>query len=163
MLNTLNLNELYPSQSSNELLPDNIKAVQVQKDTEREKVVKMTTKLDDDANSPVTLWDIKITIKKGKSTAAGDDGITCRISEALTEVDQPLLLFFNLNYIADTTPNDWKDVIINPVPKYADPDAFRPIYLISCSFKMLERILLNILLGKNYSKTKQEMKRFHAK
>ena len=97
----------------------------------------------------ITEYELLHAIKKGKSTAPGEDGITYDILSALVMVEgKPLLKLFNMIYRTGKIPYHWKNVIIVPVPKPGDPESFRPISLASCYCKMMERILLNRLLSK---------------
>lgn len=103
----------------------------------------------------------KLYHKTGKSTAPGDDEVTYKILEALTRSeDQPLLFWFNMSSLDGLILKDWKNATIIPMPKHTDPDLFK---LISCIFsycQILERILLNRLLGRINNKSHNMLKVF---
>lgn len=82
--------------------------------------------------------------KMGRSTSPGEDGVTYDILNVLASMDNnPLLRLFNMSF-KEGIPKKWKRVIMIPIPK---PNGdFRPISLISCFSKMMERIILNRLL-----------------
>ena len=86
-------------------------------------------------------------IKKGKSTAPGEDGITYDIIRALAQVPgNPLLNLYNLSYINGVLPDGWTISIIYPVLKGLEKDKFRPISLTSCLCKTFERMISNRLM-----------------
>lgn len=80
-------------------------------------------------------------IKRGKSTAPGEDGITYEVLNALATIDDgPLLHLFNMSYREGRMPRAWKRSLIVPIPKSGGD--FRPVSLTSCASKMMERIVL---------------------
>ena len=135
--------------SSMNSLPDRIRNKIVQKSSYRNHVISSATAIEDDSCVEITEEEIVQSIKKGKSTAPGEDGITYDILSALLMVEgNPLLKLFNMIYKNGKIPHHWKKVIIVPIPKPGDPGNFRPISLASCLCKMMERIILNRLLAK---------------
>lgn len=83
------------------------------------------TKEIDNSDNPITEWEIMNALKRGKSTAPGDDGVTYDIINALAEVrGNPLYFLF--------IQNKWKQAVIIPIPKPDNPEVYRPISLTSC-------------------------------
>jgi len=86
-------------------------------------------------------------LKKGKSTAPGEDGVTYDIIALVALIDgNPLLKLFNLVYRVGKLPKAWKKYLMIPIPKPGDPNKPRPISLCSCICKTFERMVLNRLL-----------------
>lgn len=57
-------------------------------------------------------------VKKGKSTAAGDDGITYHVITCLAGIRGGTLSnLFSMSYIGGYIPHKWKTAVILPVPK----------------------------------------------
>ena len=130
-------------------LPERIRNKIEVKSSIRKRHITNAISTDDDSCVDITEYELLHAIKKGKSTAPGEDGITYDILSALVMVEgKPLLKLFNMIYRTGKIPYHWKNVIIVPVPKPGDPESFRPISLASCYCKMMERILLNRLLSK---------------
>ena len=89
---------------------------------------------------PFTRDELLFNIKKGKSTAPGEDGLTYEIINCLiTMENSPLLDLFNLSYHNGRLPVKWKTALIIPIPK--GNGEFRPISLTSCLCKMMERLV----------------------
>ena len=53
-----------------------------------------------------------------------------------------LLSLYNLFLQTGALPSEWKVAIIQPIPKPKDPTTMRPISLLSCPAKILERMVL---------------------
>ena len=136
------------SASSNESLPNEVRMSVSEGERERAERVNLAISQPDLSDAPITDWELRNAIKKGPSTAPGDDGITYDILEALIQVrGNPLLHLFNCSYSLGKLPSCWKEATIIPIPK-ANKEKFLPISLTSCMCKMMERILLNRLLSK---------------
>jgi hypothetical protein len=87
----------------------------------------------------------KRTIKCGKS--CGDDGITPEFLKYVG-LDDIILGFINRSYSTKDLPQEWKTLIIVPVPKSGDltkPDNYRGISLISLVMKLYNRMIMNRL------------------
>ena len=135
--------------SSMSSLPGRVRNKLEQKSSYRNYAINSATSMEDDSCVEITEEEIMQSMKKGKSTAPGEDGITYDILSALLMVEgNPLLKLFNIIYKSGKIPHHWKKVIIVPIPKPGDPGNFRPISLASCLCKMTERIILNRLLTK---------------
>ena len=87
----------------------------------------------------------KKSIKCGKS--CGDDGITPEFLKYV-DLDDVILGFINKAYTTRELPQEWKTLIIVPVPKSGDltkPDNYRGISLISLVMKLYNRMIMNRL------------------
>lgn len=84
-------------------------------------------------------------IKSGSDTVPSLDKITYSMINHLgSHTTQILLNFFHLSLAADRIPKSWKDAIIQPIPKHV-PGTYRPIALLSCLSKTMERAVLRKL------------------
>lgn len=101
----------------------------------------------DDTCVPITHDELLNAVKRGQSTAPGEDGLTYDILNSLLVLqDNPILDMFNFSYTSGCLPPSWKSSILIPIPK--GDGSFRPISLSSCLCKMMERIVLQRLLYK---------------
>ena len=53
-----------------------------------------------------------------------------------------LLGLYNMSLAKGSPPTPWKTATIHPIPKQNDPGALRPISLLSCVGKVMERMVL---------------------
>ena len=84
-------------------------------------------------------------VLRSTDTAPGEDGITYSMIYELPRSAKVLMLkIFNQSYRDASIPQRWKIAKIYPIPK--GDGKFRPISLISCMAKLLDRIVLNRLL-----------------
>ena len=85
------------------------------------------------------------------STSCGLDGITARLLKAAGPSIYPVLLHIcNISIQMRTFPTSWKIGCITPLHKSGDtinPDNFRPISVLPCLGKMLERLVHNQVYG----------------
>ena len=84
------------------------------------------------------------TLKKKKSP--GKDGITNEMLIGLgTKAKKKLLAVLNNSWKRGIVPQAWKEAILIPVPKKGkdleEPNGYRPISLLSCVGKLMERII----------------------
>ena len=102
----------------------------------------------DDTCVPFTHDELLCAVKRGQSTAPGQDGLTYNVLNALLtmENNNPLLDLFNMSFDEGRLPPPWKAALIVPIPK--GDGTYRPISLTSCVCKMMERVVLNRLLYK---------------
>uniref|UniRef100_A0A0B7BSI4 Reverse transcriptase domain-containing protein n=1 Tax=Arion vulgaris TaxID=1028688 RepID=A0A0B7BSI4_9EUPU len=83
-------------------------------------------------------------LKKRKSP--GNDGITNEmIIEMGRQAKKKLLEIFNCSWKSGVIPKEWKEAILIPIKKTGkdptDPSSYRPISLLSCVGKLLERMI----------------------
>ena len=125
-------------------LPNNVQACLRNRRFKRHRLVRMQTSLSDESCIPFTNDELFCAIKKGKSTAPGEDGLTYEIINCLISMENsPLLDLVNLSYENGRLPIRWKIALIVPVSK-GNGD-YRPISLTSCLCKCMERLILNRL------------------
>ena len=95
----------------------------------------------------LTLWELEEALKKIKQKKApGPDGITNEMLKHLGPgAKRTLLRIYNQSWSTGTVPTIWKEAVIRPIPKKGkdkrDPSSYRPISLLSCVGKLLERII----------------------
>ena len=97
-------------------------------------------------NLSIKMSELKQILKTSRDTAPGEDGIPYIMIRQLSQVSiQYLLDFYNHIYTNDTFPKKWKEAVIIPILKPGkdsmDASSYRPIALISCLSKILEKIL----------------------
>ena len=131
--------------SSYTLLPDDVKENLEENVHRRRRLVSCNSQCLDDTCVPFTKWELLNAVKKGRSTAPGEDGLTYDVINWLIGLDNsPILDLFNLSYRSGRLPCKWKTALIVPIPKHSGD--FRPISLTSCLCKMMERVVLHRLL-----------------
>jgi ribonuclease HI len=84
--------------------------------------------------------------KLKKETSPGNDGITNEMLQHLGEATKKKLLnIFNKSWKTGQIPEIWKHAVICPIYKSGkqktDPKSYRPISLLSCTGKLMERII----------------------
>ncbi|KAG0728303.1 putative RNA-directed DNA polymerase from transposon X-element [Chionoecetes opilio] len=97
-------------------------------------------------NTSLTLLELRRALKTSGDTSPGADRITySMIINAGSDGHSALLTLFNASWEACKLPSKWKEATIVPIPKPKNPGAMRPISLLSCVGKTMERIVLNRL------------------
>ena len=98
-------------------------------------------------DTPIVLHELTSALKSSSSdTSPGDDGIThSMIRHAGEAGHKALLQLFNSSLEERRLPVRWKSANIVPIPKPKDPGSFRPISLLSCVSKTMEKIILHRL------------------
>ncbi len=85
------------------------------------------------------------------STSCGVDGITARLLKAAGPTIFPVILHIcNISIESNTFPDCWKTACITPLHKEGntiDPTNFRPISVLPCLGKLLERLVHNQVYG----------------
>ena len=97
-------------------------------------------------NISIKISELKNILKTSRDTAPGEDGIPYIMIRQLSENSLKYLLeFYNTIFRNDVLPEKWKEAIIIPILKPGkeptDTSSYRPIALISCLGKILEKIL----------------------
>ena len=99
-----------------------------------------------DYNTPITLKELKSALRSAGHTAPGFDEIPYVMIKNLSEDSLNFLLnFYNILFRKHVFPEKWKEALVIPILKPGkDPlecGSYRPIALISCLSKILEKIL----------------------
>ena len=111
---------------------------------EREQLMQNAFSLRADTDRHISLQELEHVMKQ-KDTAPGNDCITySMINELPAKAKKCLLKLFNESLNTGQIPEEWKTACIIPIPKHGE--GFRPISLLPCMSKLLDRIMLNRLL-----------------
>lgn len=94
----------------------------------------------------LTYFEIQSTLKSLKGKTPGFDKISYPILKNLPpNINKHLLQLFNLIFTTGIIPQQWKTSTIIPIPKpkkdITSVDGYRPISLIPCASKLLEKII----------------------
>ena len=105
-----------------------------------------TTERTSEFNLSIKMSELKNILKTSRDTAPGEDGIPYIMIRQLPQNSINYLLeFYNYIFLNDTFPEKWKESIIIPILKpgkdSTETSSYRPISLISCLSKILEKIL----------------------
>ena len=111
---------------------------------------KLSIKSCDDYNSPIEMHDLETSLSQVKDTSPGEDLITYPMLKSLpTFAIEELLAIYNQSFETGSIPLSWKSSLIYPIRKAHKPkndvNSYRPIALLSCIGKTLERIVKNRL------------------
>ncbi|XP_069992289.1 uncharacterized protein [Penaeus vannamei] len=98
------------------------------------------------SDTPFTLNELEKATKTSKDTTPGIDKIPYSMLHHLGPSSMGTLLRqFNAPYHQGTLPQAWKSANLIPIPKCDSTNAFRPISLLSCIGKTMERAVLHRL------------------
>jgi len=90
---------------------------------------------------------LKIIMSLGNGKSAGHDGVKPDLlKKVANEISYPLPLVFNMSLSTGTVPDDFKIAKVVPIYKKDSPDNFgnyRPVSVLPCMSKILERIVYN--------------------
>ena len=97
-------------------------------------------------NCVITEREICKSISNAKNSSPGQDAITnIMIQHCSPNYLQELHQLFNQSFLVGSVPRGWKSGTIIPIPKPLQPivnkEGYRPITLLSCVGKTLERVL----------------------
>ena len=97
-------------------------------------------------NAPFTKHEFYQAIQKLQNTAAGEDRIENIILKNLTiNYQEYLLKLFNRSWREEILPTDWKSGLLQPILKPEKKDflvnSYRPITMLSCVGKLMERMV----------------------
>lgn len=103
-------------------------------------------KLDDDFQ----MWEMSLALKHiSQDKAPGVDHVSNNLLKHAGEtLHERLLALYNSSYTNGFVPQEWKHAIIIPVPKTKTPEVakdYRPISLLVCIVKLLEKMIANRL------------------
>ena len=140
--------DLYQEQSTTHVDRERIKEVR----EETENII-LSSFGDERMTDPFSIKELKHALKKMKSKKApGPDGITGEMLKHLGACSRAVLLkIFNHSWIKGVVPAVWKEAVVIPVPKKEkdkkNPRSYRPISLLSCVGKLLERTINRRLIN----------------
>ena len=102
--------------------------------------------VDSEYNSPIRLHEWQRCVSSGRHTSPGFDRVLNVFLQRLPpNMVHSFLYLFNASYYLGSVPSAWKLAIVCPIPKpNKNPltvHAYRPISLLSCVGKLLERII----------------------
>ena len=143
--------DLYQEQSTTHVARERIK--EVREETENIILSLYSEKRDCSMTDPFSTKDLKDALKKIKTKKApGPDGITGEMLKHLGACSRAVLLkIFNHSWIKGVVPAVWKEAIVIPVPNKGkdkkNPRSYRPISLLSCIGKLLERMINRRLIN----------------
>ena len=101
---------------------------------------------DADYNRPFSDYELARALRCMRMTSPGGDSIHNAFLVALSERQhESLLLLFNQSFELGILPDTWREGIILPIPKPGKdpslPSSYRPITLLSCLGKLMERLV----------------------
>ena len=101
---------------------------------------------DVDYNRPFTTEELARALSRLRMTSPGGDNIHNAFLTALSDVQlASVLSLFNQSYQLGVLPDAWREGIILPIPKPgkdpSSPSSYRPITLLSCLGKLMERLV----------------------
>ena len=113
-------------------------------------VVRDISKLKNYHCVPFTVGEFSQAVRALKNTAPGHDSImNIFFSKASSQCKQELLSLFNTSWTSGFVPDSWKHGIVVPIPKPGKaPEqvtGYRPITLLPCMGKLMERMVLRRL------------------
>ena len=96
-------------------------------------------------SEPLTMeeWDEALSVAKNSSPGE-DDVLYVYLSHIGHATRLQIIHLYNRSLTAKKSPNQWKTIPIVPIPKKEEGE-FRPIALLSCIAKVMERMILNRL------------------
>ncbi len=141
--------EDFSQRSATGQLPENAKQALENLRTQRTRTTESAIQSEDSSTDrPFTQGEMKRAMKQS-CTAPGSDSITHNmIYEAGTGAQDQLLGLINHSYRIQRLPEAWKSAEILAIPKQGQPGKYRPISLLSCADKLMERMVLNRLKWK---------------
>jgi len=102
----------------------------------------------DELDEDFDISEIKTVISKLKISAPGGDNIhNTFLTHASDNALKQITNLYNMSWRAGKLPTSWKSAIIVPIPK-KEEGSFRPISLLSCLSKVMERAILNRINNK---------------
>ena len=137
------LNHNFADRTKSDHLPLAVRAYQIEHVRSREiKIAFNGQWCATETDRPFEMNEFESAVRKGKNSAPGEDGIAyCMIRNAPELFNQKLLDLYNDSWKAGRLPNCWKEALITPIPK-GKSEEFRPISLLSCIGKIMERMVL---------------------
>ncbi|KAG0723006.1 hypothetical protein GWK47_005777 [Chionoecetes opilio] len=125
------LAELFAARTSPATLPSETRHMQQLLADSRTATIHAACAEEAESDAPFTTDELTAALHNRPDTAPGSD-----------QGKAALLALFNLSLATVTLPASLKTATIQPIPKPKDPGAMRPISLLSCPSKILERLVL---------------------
>ncbi|XP_050724597.1 uncharacterized protein LOC127002559 [Eriocheir sinensis] len=136
---------LFASRSATARLPPAVRLQQRRLNPERWLAYHQACLMPHPADAAITLQEVRRAIPD-RSTSPGDDRVSYgMLRHAGPTMEAELLHLFNASYTSRTVPTAWKSATIVPIPKAGAVAEYRPISLLSCIGKTMERVLLSRL------------------
>lgn len=103
-----------------------------------------------ECESPFTMVELSLALLSCNNTAPGMDGIKFNLLKNLPDIAKKRLLnLFNLLLAQNIVPHEWRQVKVIAIQKPGKPasdhNSYRPIAMISCIRKLLEKMILRRL------------------
>ena len=118
-------------------------------DTEKE--INFDSQIYEAYNSPISFHEIRDILQNSNDSATGEDEVHYFMLKNLSDDNLMYIKhFFNLIFLKHLFPKKWQDTLVIPILKPdkdpQDPLSYRPISLISCIYKLLDKIINNRLV-----------------
>lgn len=102
-------------------------------------------------NTPITMKEIHEVLNHCSNSATGEDQIHYHMINNLTENNlEYICRFYNIIFQNHLFPTTWSEALIIPILKPGkdpqNPKSYRPISLLSCLYKILDKIINNRLI-----------------
>lgn len=137
------LAELFASRSSPIHLPPAVRHTQTHLAPARRLTIDTACNHDAVTDTPFIMSELEAVLHSRPDTTTGQDQLTYSMLNHLGPHGKASLLsVFNLSLSAGKLPSTWKMPTIHPIPKPKDPGSLRPISLLSCMSKTMERMVL---------------------
>ena len=113
----------------------------------RDEATRRACEEETETDTPIILHELTSSLKTASSDSSpGEDGIThSMIRHAGKDGHSALLKLLNASWDTGRLPSSWKMASIVSIPKPKDPGCYRPISLLSCVGKTMEKIVLQRL------------------
>ncbi|CAK1548294.1 unnamed protein product [Leptosia nina] len=99
--------------------------------------------------TPINGQDVLKVLRSLHSNASGSDGISLdMLLSTLPDSEVVITKIINDSIMTNTFPSSWTESVVRPIPKNSNPSEvkdLRPISLLSCLSKVLEKIVSNQL------------------
>ncbi len=110
---------------------------------------------------PITKYELETEIRNlNPKKSPGYDGLSVKVIRSVTDViSEPLSYIFNLSFISGNIPDNLKTALITPVFKANENNEFknyRPISVLTCFSKLLEKLMYKRLIKSHQSSKKIE-------
>ena len=136
----------FASRCATSQLPGAVQCVQTAVQPQRSTEISVALATPATTDCPYTPAEVKLSLRTGHDTAAGEDGVTYSMIRQSGEVGlSALTTLLNRSWDLGVLPASWKKAVISPIPKPTDPGQLRPISLLSCLSKTCEKAVLKRL------------------